>query len=77
MHAEAQGITPAEVVDFRSLTGAGVTAQLNGSTIYAGSPDLFEKQLNIPLTDGVAEIRDLQSEGKTVVVVGDAQSPWG
>lgn len=76
-HAEAQEIIPALVADFRSLTGAGVTARLNGSTIYAGSPDLFEKQLNIPLTESVAEIRDLQGEGKTVVVVGDAQAPWG
>lgn len=76
-HTEIQGITPSSVDDFHSLTGAGVQAKLNGSTIYAGSPDLFQKQLNIPLTDDVAKIRGLQTDGKTVVVIGDEQVPWG
>lgn len=76
-HTEIQGITPSSVDDFHSLTGAGVQAKLNGSTIYAGSPDLFQKQLNIPLTDDVAKIRGLQTDGKTVVVIGDEQAPWG
>lgn len=76
-HTEIQGITPSSVDDFRSLTGAGVQAKLNGSTIYAGSPDLFQKQLNISLTDDVAKIRELQTDGKTVVVIGDEQAPWG
>lgn len=75
--AEAKGITPRPVTDFRSLTGAGITAQLNGATIYAGSPDLFEKQLRVSLTANSAEIARLQNEGKTVILVGDAQTPWG
>lgn len=76
-YTEIQGITPSSVDDFRSLTGAGVQAKLNGSTIYAGSPALFQKQLNIPLTDDVAKIRELQTDGKTVVVIGNKQAPWG
>ncbi|MAU11808.1 MAG: heavy metal translocating P-type ATPase [Anaerolineaceae bacterium] len=75
--AEAQGIRPPEVTDFHSLTGAGVSARVNGSAIYAGSPDLFANQLNIPMTEYMTEIEALQNEGKTVIVIGDKQAPWG
>ncbi len=75
--AEAQGIRPPEVTDFHSLTGAGVSAHVNGSAIYAGSPDLFANQLNIPMTEYMTEIEALQNEGKTVIVIGDKQAPWG
>ncbi len=76
-HAEAQGITPAEVADFRSLTGAGATARLNGSTLYVGSPDLFQKQFGISLDSSQDTISRLQSEGKTVVVIGDEKTARG
>jgi heavy metal translocating P-type ATPase len=76
-YAEAQNIPPVELTDFKSLTGAGVTALLAHTPVYAGSPDLFEKQLRVGL-DGVREeITRLQSEGKTVVVVGDEGAAWG
>lgn len=76
-YADAQGITPSAVDDFRSLTGAGIKAKINDSTVYAGSPSLFENQLNISLMDVATKIKDLQGDGKTVVVIGDEQVSWG
>lgn len=76
-HAEAQGVTLAEVSDFRSLTGAGASARLNGSTFYVGSPDLFQKQFGIGLDSAQETISRLQSEGKTVVVIGNEKTAKG
>ncbi len=76
-YAEAQKVAPAEVGNFRSLTGAGASARWGGSTVYAGSPDLFEKQLGISLDAAGQDIDRLQGEGKTVVIVGNESAAWG
>ena len=76
-HVEAQGVKPAELADFRSLTGAGASARLDGRTIYVGSPDLFHSKLGVSLESAWEDINHLQSEGKTVVLIGDEQAPWG
>lgn len=76
-HAEAQGIPPSEVSDFRALTGAGASVGWNGELMYIGSPDLFESRLGISLADSQEDIQHLQGEGKTVVIVGDEKAPWG
>lgn len=76
-HVETQGIQPAELADFRSLTGAGATARLDGRTVYVGSPDLFLSKLGISLEHAWDDINHLQGEGKTVVLLGDEQAPWG
>ncbi len=76
-HAEQQTVAPAELDDFRSLTGAGASARLDGRTVYVGSPDLFHARLGVSLHGAWDDIQQLQGEGKTVVVVGDEQTPWG
>lgn len=76
-HVEAQGVQPAELADFRSLTGAGASARLDGHTVYVGSPDLFLSKLGISLEHAWDDINHLQGEGKTVVLLGDEQAPWG
>ena len=77
-HAEAQGIRHAETIGFRSLTGAGATARLvDGSEAYVGSPELFQRELGVRLADAEDVIGRLQSEGKTVVLVGDGKRVWG
>lgn len=76
-HVQAQGIQPAELADFHSLTGAGASARLDRRTVYVGSPDLFHSKLGISLESAWEDINHLQSEGKTVVVLGDEQAPWG
>ncbi|MCQ3975171.1 MAG: cadmium-translocating P-type ATPase [Anaerolineae bacterium] len=76
-YAEQQAVAPVELDDFRSLTGAGASARLNGRTVYIGSPDLFHSRLGVSLAGAWDDINHLQNEGKTVVVVGDEQAPWG
>ncbi len=76
-HAEAQGVTPVAVSDFRSLTGAGVSAKHNGRAVYVGSPDLFRTQLKQAPEIPADALRRLQTAGKTVVLVGDESSVWG
>jgi P-type E1-E2 ATPase len=75
-HAAAQGIDPAPVEGFRSLTGAGATAEVEGRPVYVGSPDLFSRQLGIGVAGAEARIEELQASGKTVVLVGDQTGPW-
>ena len=45
--------------------------------MYVGSPDLFHSRLGVALDHVWDDINHLQSEGKTVVVMGDEQAPWG
>lgn len=75
-HAEGQRITPAEVRDFRSLTGAGASATHNGSTVFVGKPGLFQSELKVSLDAVSGEIERLQAEGKTVVLIGDEREVW-
>jgi len=70
-YAAAQGIAPAEIKDFRALSGAGAQAEWQGKRVYIGSPALFQEKLGIDLGELMADITRLQSEGKTVVVLGD------
>jgi Cd2+/Zn2+-exporting ATPase len=93
--ADAVDVVERSVEDFRSITGKGVHADLDGTPHYAGKPGLFE-ELGFDLshvhatTDGGVVTRtsqricerngcldllsdtvpELQSEGKTVVLVG-------
>jgi Cd2+/Zn2+-exporting ATPase len=41
--AEEAGVEPASVAEFESLTGKGVRATVDGETLYAGTPALFEE----------------------------------
>ncbi len=41
--ARAEGVGSRDVSEFESLTGRGVRADLDGTTHYAGKPDLFEE----------------------------------
>lgn len=69
-HAQAQGIAQTEVQQFEALTGAGAKAVTNGTTWYLGSPDLFHR-LGVNLETVQDRLRVLQTEGKTVVLVGN------
>lgn len=74
-YAEARGVRPVGTTEFQSLTGAGARARADDQIVYVGSPSLFTAKLGIPL--GVLPIIErLQSEGKTVVVVGDERAAW-
>lgn len=75
--AEARRVTPADLSDFRALTGAGASARMNGTTVYVGKPELFLKDLGVNLNTIQEDIARLQGEAKTVIVVGDHKTPWG
>lgn len=70
-HAQVKQIMPKTVADFRALTGAGASAHVNGTQFYVGSPELFRSRLNVSLNGAAEEITRMQSEGKTVVLLGD------
>ncbi len=71
-----EDIQPLSAEDFRSLTGAGASASVDGSLIYVGKPQLFEVDLAINLSPLTDVITRLQDEGKTVAVVGNDQQAW-
>ncbi|HEU4997288.1 MAG TPA: heavy metal translocating P-type ATPase, partial [Gemmatimonadaceae bacterium] len=76
-YAEEQGVQAFDVHDFRSLTGAGAVGRVDGRQAYVGSPALFEKQLRCAFGPrATAELQRLQSEGKTVIAVGDERAAW-
>lgn len=75
--AEERELKFPEVSDARSLTGAGAQAQIDGATVFVGNPALFEDKLGLSLGDLAPDIHRLQSEGKTVVIVGSDEAPWG
>ncbi|UOQ87529.1 cadmium-translocating P-type ATPase [Gracilibacillus salinarum] len=54
---------------FKTITGKGVQATIDGKLYFAGNLKLFE-ELNVPLDAMKREIQELQSQGKTVVVIG-------
>lgn len=59
------------VEDFTSLTGKGVRSKVNGTLYYVGSPKWFEEILpNGIAPDMHHSIKNLQVQGKTVVVLG-------
>lgn len=75
-YADAKGVTPATVEDFRSITGAGASARYKGTVVYVGKPEFFEKELHADLRPVLEIIGRLQSEGKTVVVLGEEARTW-
>jgi Cd2+/Zn2+-exporting ATPase len=101
-YVEDREVDPASVSAFESITGKGVSGDINGTTYYAGNPDLFD-EFGVDLsrtrvaTDGGAvtsaakegserangtgllgeTISTLQSEGKTVILVGTEERVLG
>jgi Zn2+/Cd2+-exporting ATPase len=72
-----QGVLPAPVEAFQSLTGAGVTASWEGRHVYLGSPEMFSARLGQSLEPIRDEVARLQEAGHTVVLVGTADAVWG
>jgi Cu+-exporting ATPase len=66
--AEKRGIDLFEPEEFRAARGLGVQAKINGRKVLVGKPDWFDKtELN--LNGARDQIRSLQDEGKTVMLV--------
>jgi len=61
-----------QVDNFQSITGKGVKAVVNNEIYYAGSPALF-KELHQTIEKRIdIQIKKLQTEGKTVMILGTA-----
>ena len=67
--AQSEGIAPAEAEAFEALPGAGAKAFIYGTTWHIGNPELFTQRC-IDLKEIVDSVRDLQEQGKTVVLIG-------
>ncbi|MCD6324767.1 cadmium-translocating P-type ATPase [Candidatus Bathyarchaeota archaeon] len=63
-----------DVDDFRAIAGKGVMGRINGETYYVGSRRLF-KELSIEYPE--EEAWKLESEGKTVIFVGNKKEVIG
>lgn len=74
---ELQGIGPEAVQEFRSLTGAGASANYQGTTVTISKPALFQDKLQQGAGLLHDQITSLQSQGKTVTVIGDSDRLWG
>ena len=73
--AEANGLNFNEVSveEFQSLTGKGLKAKVNNEMYYVGSPNLFDEILSNKIDKAFKEqISTLQTQGKTVMILGTA-----
>jgi Zn2+/Cd2+-exporting ATPase len=66
----ADRIKPATVADVKSITGRGVSAQVDGQTVHIGKPVLFSELPDSALPAAVDEAnRQLVANGRTTMVV--------
>ncbi|MFQ5769660.1 MAG: heavy metal translocating P-type ATPase, partial [bacterium] len=63
----ANGIKLAEVEDFESIPGKGVSGRFNGEIYYIGRPELFS---NLTVELPTQHLQSLQNHGKTTMLVG-------
>lgn len=63
--------------DYASLTGRGAKALLQGEWYFVGSPALFQQDLGLRLGDWETTVMELETEGKTVMLVGTEQEVAG
>jgi len=66
--AEKRGIDLIEPADFKALGGRGVRAKINGQDVLVGKPSWFA-EMGLSFDDAKDQIRSLQGEGKTVMMV--------
>lgn len=74
--AEARDLLWTPTEDFSAITGRGAQGTVNGQTVYIGSLRLFE-ELGISTNPVAGQVRRLQEEGKTAMVVGTPQGFLG
>ena len=74
--AAARGVALQSATEFAALPGQGAQAMVEGRRVSVGSHVLFDSWRN----HGGAvcdRVEALEAAGKTVMIVGDAQSAWG
>lgn len=75
-YGQSKGVPSHDVSQWRSITGAGATGRIKDLEVSIGSPALFKRQLK---TNSSAEkqVKDWQSKGNTVILIGDESTAWG
>jgi len=73
--AEEMKVEASNVENFACLIGAGVSANLDGQTFYAGKPEFFE-DLGVSILDKI-DIDRLRGQGKTVILIGNTEGIRG
>ncbi|WP_298124073.1 heavy metal translocating P-type ATPase [Brevundimonas sp.] len=64
--------------DLKSLTGKGVTAQLEGATVLIGKPEMFGADGVAPLgQEAEAAVKRLREDGRTLMVVRQGERDLG
>jgi Cu+-exporting ATPase len=74
--ARERGIALGNVTDFRSVTGKGVTGQVEGRRVSVGNAALLVR-MSVPVTDLESKAADLRAEGATVMFVAIDDRPAG
>ncbi|WBX80966.1 heavy metal translocating P-type ATPase [Virgibacillus salarius] len=67
--AKEERVETWDATDFRSFTGKGARAVVQGKQYIIGSPALFKDMIKLPV-ETEQKIQQLQSEGKTVMLLG-------
>jgi len=75
-YAEKNNIPPQSSEQFQALTGAGAKAIINNTEWFLGKPDLFRQQAALNKNSEIL-ISELQSQGKTVVLLFNKQTIAG
>jgi Cu+-exporting ATPase len=75
-HAETGGVSLLALEEFKASGGLGVQARIDDSLIRVGKPDWF-KEIEIDTAPAADRIRQLQSQGKTVMVVASESQLCG
>ena len=68
-YASEKGIQPKKGELFKSIVGKGVQATIKDDIYYAGNLKLFE-EMNGFLEDVKKQVQEIQSKGKTVIIIG-------
>lgn len=72
--AKQAGVQPGAVSHFAAVTGKGIFAEVDGKTIWLGSPSYLSEQ---GVTLDMAAVTHLQSQGKTVIGVASGEQVLG
>lgn len=75
--ARERGLAFSEATNFQSMAGMGVSARYEGRELWLGNERYFSN-FSLELDESVRrQLASLEAEGKTCVLVGDAQKTWG
>ncbi|MCM3741772.1 cadmium-translocating P-type ATPase [Oceanobacillus luteolus] len=75
-YAEDSGVQAKSGKSFKNIVGKGVQAIINGEFHYAGNIKLFE-EMNVPIHHVRTQVEHLQTQGKTVVMIGTEHEIMG